>query len=150
MPAVIATANAFDGPSRKPARHQPVADPSSRAFAISAVSSPGICPLAAFALTALIDHVPERPPARQLPLTAACTACSKSSANPPSGFNFSVALHVPEYSFRCPAATARQLPLQPDAAFAADQAPCATTLRFASTSVHVPRTVPAAASGMAV
>src|SRR5215204_6501516 len=56
------------------------------------------------------------------------------------------AVQVPEYSPARPETTARQAPVHPTGAFAADHAPSARVLPFASTSAHVPVTVPAVSS----
>src|SRR6187549_741084 len=59
-------------------------------------------------------------------------------------------VHVPAWSAVLPVTTARQAPLHPDGDFDAPQAPPVTVLPCASTSVHVPLTVPLAVSGTTV
>jgi hypothetical protein len=85
-----------------------------------------------------IDHAPDCGPARQLPLTTAATAFSKRSAIRASPFRSTLEVHVPEYSSLLPAASARQAPVHPVGAFAADHPPFITVLPCPSTSAHVP------------
>src|SRR5687768_10941172 len=75
--------------------------------------------LTAVQLNAWIVHVPDTPPARNVPLTAASSAFANMSANRAAGLRSTRAVHVPEYSPDRPSATARQLPLHPDGALAA-------------------------------
>src|SRR5215211_6748318 len=93
-------------------------------------------------LNVRIDHAPDSPPTRQVPLTMACIAFSKRSASGASGFPSTAAVQVPEYSPARPDISARQAPVHPWGDFAADHAPSARALPCASTSVHVPVTVP--------
>jgi len=98
----------------------------------------------------LMDHAPDCPRARQVPLTAFCTAILKRSAKPASGLRSALALHVPEYSSLLPETAARHAPVQPVRDFAADHPPLVTGLPLASLTVHVPVTAPVVGSVVAV
>ena len=97
-----------------------------------------------------MDQDPEYPPYRHLPLTTLCTAFSNRSANPARLLRLTLALHVPVYSPSRPEMTARQAPVHPAGDFDADHPPSVIVLPCASTSVHVPVTVPFVVSGTAV
>ena len=99
---------------------------------------------------ARMDHAPDCPPARQLPLTTVCIANLNRSAKGAPGLSSTAALHVPEYSVLLPETAARQPPVHPVRDFAADHPPLVTGLPLASRTVHVPVTVPAAGPVMAV
>jgi hypothetical protein len=97
-----------------------------------------------------MDHAPERLPARHVPLTVACTALAKMSANGASARILVLARHVPAYSDLPLAADARHAPFQPDGDFEADHTPRATVVPRASLSVHVPVTLPILATAVAI
>jgi len=101
-------------------------------------------------LIARIDHAPDRLPARQVPLTALCTAFSKRSTNRASALRSTPDAHVPENSPSRPAMIARQAPVHPVADFAADHPPFATVPPCGPRSVHVPVTLPRVESATAV
>jgi len=97
-----------------------------------------------------MDHDPDWLMVRQLPLTAVFRAASKRSASRALPLRLTPPLHLPEYSPLLPETDARQDPVHPAADFAADHAPRLNVWPFASTSVHVPVTVPLVASATAV
>src|SRR3954452_92943 len=101
-------------------------------------------------LNARIDHAPDCPPARQRPLTTDSMAFSRRfDSRAPAPRSTSV-LQVPPYSAVRPGTVARQLPFHRAGDFTADHPPRASVVPLASTSVHVPVTLPEAASGTAV
>jgi len=93
-------------------------------------------------VNARIDHDPEFPPARQLPLTTFCAAIAKRSANGAFGFRSTVAFQVPEYSALLPTTFARHEPDQPLAALIADHPPRIVGCPLASSSVQLPDAAP--------
>jgi hypothetical protein len=98
-----------------------------------------------------IDHPPLLPPLRHPPFTIdSMPRFTKSCGSAVVARSEVDAVHVPEYSRALPATMERHAPFHPRGDFAADQLPCARTAPCAPLSVHVPVTVPLAASGMTV